>query len=246
MNRNNGISSTHQACAACKHQRKRCTDKCILAPFFPAEKVREFQAVHKVFGVSNVQKMVRNLVSDEDRKRAADSLVWEALCRQKDPVLGPYGEYRKINDELKSYQSQGQSQMLHHQLNPFVTQNGLNNGSGHKSGNGLIGWSINTNGSGGISSKMNYSGMSDNVALVDCIRAQCGPVLGSGLYGNCGSHEDLHGVEKMRHNLDANVGSILHPQQHIMNGFNQHYYLPGQISSMDAKPIEGSLWEAES
>ncbi|XP_010688578.2 LOB domain-containing protein 2 [Beta vulgaris subsp. vulgaris] len=228
MHRTNGISGTHQACAACKHQRKRCTDKCILAPFFPAEKVREFQAVHKVFGVSNVQKLVRNLLNDEDRKRATDSLVWEALCRQKDPILGPYGEYRKIYDELKSYQTQAQAQ-VHHQAGQYMAQNGHNNGSVYKSGNGLLGWSVNTNGSGGINNKVNYSGgISDNVALVDCIRAQCGPVIGSGLYGNCGSQDDLNGAEKMRQDIDASVGSVVPPQQHLMNGFSQHYYLPGE------------------
>ncbi|GAB2272664.1 LOB domain-containing protein 2 [Dionaea muscipula] len=95
MQRNNGIQGTHQACAACKHQRKKCTEKCILAPFFAADKTREFQAVHKVFGVSNVQKIIKSL-SEEDRKRAADSLVWEAFCRQKDPVLGPYAEYMNL------------------------------------------------------------------------------------------------------------------------------------------------------
>ncbi|XP_021848128.2 LOB domain-containing protein 2 [Spinacia oleracea] len=232
MHRTNGISGTHQACAACKHQRKRCTDKCILAPFFPAEKVREFQAVHKVFGVSNVQKMVRTLHNDEDRKQATDSLVWEALCRQKDPVLGPYGEYRKIYDELKSYQNQAQTQIqVHHQTGQYVAQNGHSNGSIYKTGNGLIGWSVNTNGSGGINNKMNYNGgINDNVALVDCIRAQCGPVIGSGLYGNCVSQDDMHGGEKMRQDIDVSVGSIVPQQQHIMNGFNhgQHYYIPSE------------------
>ncbi|CAA3008819.1 Hypothetical predicted protein [Olea europaea subsp. europaea] len=101
MQKANGTS----ACASCKHQRKKCTEKCILAPFFPVDKTREFQGVHKVFGVSKVTKIVMNL-EEEDRKRAVDSLIWEAFCRQKDPVLGPYGEYRRVCEELRLYQSQ--------------------------------------------------------------------------------------------------------------------------------------------
>ncbi|XVF38579.1 hypothetical protein REPUB_Repub20aG0114300 [Reevesia pubescens] len=115
----------HPACAACKHQRKKCDENCILAPYFPAEKSREFQAVHKVFGVGNATKIVRNASNEEDRKKVADSLIWEAFCRQKDPVLGPYGEYKKIYEELTLYKTKQYNQMMllhlqdhHHQPHP--------------------------------------------------------------------------------------------------------------------------------
>ncbi|XP_057453052.1 LOB domain-containing protein 2 [Lotus japonicus] len=94
-------NGTHFACAACKHQRKKCNENCILAPVFPASKTREFHAVHKVFGVSNVTKLVKIAKDEEDRRRVLDSLIWEAMCRQKDPILGPYGEYMKIYNEYK-------------------------------------------------------------------------------------------------------------------------------------------------
>ncbi|KAG2712493.1 hypothetical protein I3843_04G119800 [Carya illinoinensis] len=103
--------TTHPACAACKHQRKKCTEECVLAPYFTADRRREFQAVHMVFGVSNVTKIVKNL-REEDRKMAVDSLIWEASCRQKDPILGPYGEYRKVYDELKLCKRQYQNQVM--------------------------------------------------------------------------------------------------------------------------------------
>ncbi|XWS30028.1 hypothetical protein CRYUN_Cryun24cG0082800 [Craigia yunnanensis] len=115
-NNNNGVTATsrlHQAaCAACKHQRKKCGENCILAPYFPADKLREFEAVHKVFGVSNAAKIVRNANNEEDRKKVADSLIWEAFCWQKDPVLGPYGDYRKIYEELTLYKRQNQMMLL--------------------------------------------------------------------------------------------------------------------------------------
>ncbi|XVE86386.1 hypothetical protein DITRI_Ditri18aG0030900 [Diplodiscus trichospermus] len=102
----------HPACAACKHQRKKCDENCILAPYFPADRCREFQAVHKVFGVSNATKIVRNANGEEDRKKVADSLIWEAFCWQKDPVLGPYGDYRKIYEELNLYKRQNRMMQL--------------------------------------------------------------------------------------------------------------------------------------
>ncbi|KAM7271494.1 hypothetical protein ACFE04_030708 [Oxalis oulophora] len=107
----NGNSNVHQACASCKHQRKKCPSDCVLAPYFPADKTRDFQAVHKVFGVANVGRFLRS-VKEEERKYVAHSLIWEAYCRQKDPILGPYGEYKKIFDELKLYKTQNQNQFL--------------------------------------------------------------------------------------------------------------------------------------
>ncbi|TKY66794.1 LOB domain-containing protein 2 [Spatholobus suberectus] len=104
----------HPACAPCKHQRKKCSENCILAPYFPSNRSREFHAVHKVFGVSNITKLVKN-AKEEDRRRVVDSLIWEACCRQRDPIHGPYGEYtkvyneyKKVLDELKRFRSQNQ------------------------------------------------------------------------------------------------------------------------------------------
>ncbi|KAL8227767.1 hypothetical protein R6Q57_015351 [Mikania cordata] len=80
------------ACASCRHQRKKCTQKCMLAPFFPAEKAQDFQTVHKVFGISNVTKL----------------LIWEANCRLHDPVLGALGEFQRVCEELRFYKSRYQ------------------------------------------------------------------------------------------------------------------------------------------
>lgn len=143
-------SSSHQACASCKHQRKKCNNECILSPYFPARKTKEFQAVHKVFGVSNVQKMVRT-VREEDRTKLSDSLTWEALWRQKDPVLGSYGEYRRICEELKLYKS-----VVHNQ--PLIgwdnNQRVFNSNNNNK--NGLA---INSSGSGGFTVNNNGVGV---------------------------------------------------------------------------------------
>ncbi|XP_022140622.1 LOB domain-containing protein 2 [Momordica charantia] len=165
---NNAALQPAAACAACKHQRKKCHDTCPLAPYFPADRNREFQAVHKVFGVSNVTKMVKN-VREEDRRKAVDSLIWEAVCRQNDPVLGPYGEYRRVLEELKVCKllSQNQSQGQ----NPFAGYKpimpcfgGWNNGtnSTNNNGNGIMGININ----GGVNSSNLFNYLHDNLSAI--------------------------------------------------------------------------------
>ncbi|KAJ8747546.1 hypothetical protein K2173_013081 [Erythroxylum novogranatense] len=120
MQNNNGVGpGGHPACASCKHQRKRCGEDCMLAPYFPANRNREFQAIHKVFGVSNVTKLVKN-VKEEQRNMLVDSLIWEAMSREKDPVLGPLGDYRRLQDELAYCIKQNQS--LHNALSQLQHQ----------------------------------------------------------------------------------------------------------------------------
>ncbi|KAJ6383574.1 hypothetical protein OIU78_026962 [Salix suchowensis] len=99
----NNRVAMHQACASCKHQRKRCGEDCVLAPYFPAERMQEFQAVHKVFGVSNVIKLVKD-VNKERQKETAESLVWEATCRRNDPVLGLLWKIQEITGRIRAVQ----------------------------------------------------------------------------------------------------------------------------------------------
>lgn len=46
-------------CAACKLLRRRCAHDCVFAPYFPADEPQKFASVHKVFGASNVNKMLQ-------------------------------------------------------------------------------------------------------------------------------------------------------------------------------------------
>jgi hypothetical protein len=193
------VQGAQPACAACKHQRKKCTEVCVLAPYFPADRIKEFQAVHKFFGVSNVTKIVKNL-KEEERRYAVDSLVWEASCRLKDPVLGPYGEYRRVFDELKIYQNQNQNQ---NQVIQLPGQGGI----GYKVGPGLIGWSTGTN---GIQNKVMGIG------------------TGGILTGNTLNYIHDNGNGIVDSNMYAYPGVPL--QQNSISGFNQQYYLPGTIN----------------
>jgi len=50
-------------CAACKNQRRRCPSDCIFSPYFPANDPQRFVSVHKIYGGSNVGKMLQVYIS---------------------------------------------------------------------------------------------------------------------------------------------------------------------------------------
>ncbi|CAI9760560.1 unnamed protein product [Fraxinus pennsylvanica] len=76
------VQSPARLMAHRRHQRKNYTGKYVLTLFYLVDKTREFQAVHMVFGVSNVTKMVMNL-KEEDRKQVGDSLVWKPFAGKR-------------------------------------------------------------------------------------------------------------------------------------------------------------------
>ncbi|TVU41465.1 hypothetical protein EJB05_14984, partial [Eragrostis curvula] len=74
-------------CAACKHLRRRCVPSCAFAAYFPPDHGDQFAAVHKVFGASNVSKLLAE-VAPAERVAAVESLVYEARARLQDPAFG--------------------------------------------------------------------------------------------------------------------------------------------------------------
>ncbi|XP_068345771.1 LOB domain-containing protein 25-like [Pyrus communis] len=83
-------SYTNSPCAACKFLRRKCMPDCIFAPYFPPEEPQKFANVHKIFGASNVSKLL-NEVHPHQREDAVNSLAYEAEARMKDPVYGCVG-----------------------------------------------------------------------------------------------------------------------------------------------------------
>ena len=53
-----GTLNTITPCAACKLLRRRCAEECPFSPYFSPHEPHKFAAVHKVFGASNVSKML--------------------------------------------------------------------------------------------------------------------------------------------------------------------------------------------
>nr|AAM67184.1 unknown [Arabidopsis thaliana] len=81
---------TNSPCAACKFLRRKCTSDCVFAPYFPPEEPTKFANVHRIFGASNVSKILHE-VPPHQREDAVNSLAYEAEARLKDPVYGCVG-----------------------------------------------------------------------------------------------------------------------------------------------------------
>ncbi|THU68047.1 hypothetical protein C4D60_Mb05t31120 [Musa balbisiana] len=92
-------------CASCKLLRRRCAKDCIFAPYFPPEDPHKFAIVHKVFGASNVNKMLQEL-PDFQRADAVSSLVYEANARKRDPVYGSVGIICYLQNQISQLQMQ--------------------------------------------------------------------------------------------------------------------------------------------
>ncbi|KAK4746938.1 hypothetical protein SAY87_025975 [Trapa incisa] len=96
---------TNTPCASCKLLRRRCGKDCIFAPYFPSHELHKFAIVHKVFGASNVSKMLLELPVHQ-RPDAVSSLVYEATARVRDPVYGCVGAIWHLQNQVSQLQMQ--------------------------------------------------------------------------------------------------------------------------------------------
>ncbi|KAF0917732.1 hypothetical protein E2562_021230 [Oryza meyeriana var. granulata] len=84
---NAATCGTGSPCAACKFLRRKCQPDCVFAPYFPPDNPQKFVHVHRVFGASNVTKLLNEL-HPYQREDAVNSLAYEADMRLRDPVYG--------------------------------------------------------------------------------------------------------------------------------------------------------------
>ncbi|KAF3674651.1 LOB domain-containing protein 23 [Capsicum annuum] len=89
-------------CAACKQLRRRCPSDCIFLPYFPPNNPQRFSFVHKIYGASNVGKMLQQ-VQEHQRADVANSLYYEAYCRIKSPVHGCLGIISILRQEIDHF-----------------------------------------------------------------------------------------------------------------------------------------------
>ncbi|KAI8525584.1 hypothetical protein RHMOL_Rhmol13G0241900 [Rhododendron molle] len=108
MSDNEGLMN-RVACASCKHQRKRCQENCVMAPHFPQGLKGEFQAVHKIFGIANVTRVIKAL-DFAGQREAIRSFIWEAKAWTKHPVRGPYQEVDSLRDRIRSLEEEREQQ----------------------------------------------------------------------------------------------------------------------------------------
>lgn len=94
------MASSNAPCAACKFLRKKCTSECVFAPYFPPEDPQKFVNVHKIFGASNVSKLLMNEIAPHQREDAVSALAYEAEARIKDPVYGCVGAISVLQREI--------------------------------------------------------------------------------------------------------------------------------------------------
>ncbi|CAB4300988.1 unnamed protein product [Prunus armeniaca] len=92
-------------CAACKILRRRCAEKCVLAPYFPPTEPLKFTIAHRVFGASNIIKLLQEL-PESHRADAVSSMVYEANARIRDPVYGCTGAICQLQKHLSELQAQ--------------------------------------------------------------------------------------------------------------------------------------------
>ncbi|PQQ04574.1 hypothetical protein Pyn_24249 [Prunus yedoensis var. nudiflora] len=199
MGSGNGVElNSRHACAACRHQRKKCDDDCVMAPYFTAEKEEAFRAVHKIFGVSNTSKLLKKLEDKNHRGRAAESFIWEACTWKQDPVNGPLVEQESI--ALDQGSNNG-SDMTYGYANQNLAINGPANGSNYQPaaisqggqqalGQGRLGFGpplmpFDPTIQGGNGRPMRFQGQGRGIAGLDC--ATNSP-MGPNIYGQIRGH----------------------------------------------------------
>ncbi|KAG7030631.1 LOB domain-containing protein 13, partial [Cucurbita argyrosperma subsp. argyrosperma] len=96
--------NTITPCAACKLLRRRCGQQCPFAPYFSPHEPHKFASVHKVFGASNVSKMLKEVPKNE-RDNTANSLIYEANVRLRDPVYGCMGAISCLQHQVQALQA---------------------------------------------------------------------------------------------------------------------------------------------
>ncbi|KAJ4781213.1 LOB domain-containing protein 36 [Rhynchospora pubera] len=92
-------------CAACKFLRRKCTNGCVFAPYFPPDQPSKFANVHKIFGASNVAKLLNELPPPQ-REDAVNSLAYEADSRISNPVHGCVAYITTLQEKIKEVNEQ--------------------------------------------------------------------------------------------------------------------------------------------
>ncbi|KAM0904765.1 hypothetical protein ACQ4PT_017764 [Festuca glaucescens] len=93
-------------CGACKFLRRKCARGCVFAPYFCHEQgAAHFAAIHKVFGASNVSKLLGHLPI-ADRAEAAVTVSYEARARLRDPVYGCVAHIFALQQQVMTLQAQ--------------------------------------------------------------------------------------------------------------------------------------------
>ncbi|RLN18437.1 hypothetical protein C2845_PM02G17220 [Panicum miliaceum] len=93
-------------CGACKFLRRKCVSGCIFAPYFDSEQgAGHFAAVHKVFGASNVSKLLLQ-IPPHKRLDAVVTVCYEAQARLRDPIYGCVSHIFSLQQQVVNLQAE--------------------------------------------------------------------------------------------------------------------------------------------
>ncbi|KAL6174929.1 hypothetical protein ACLB2K_051574 [Fragaria x ananassa] len=121
-------SSYNSPCAACKFLRRKCMPGCIFAPYFPPEEPQKFANVHKIFGASNVTKLLNDLLPHQ-REDTVNSLAYEAEARVRDPVYGCVGAISFLQRQVQRLQKEldaANADLIGYACNEIIATPGVN------------------------------------------------------------------------------------------------------------------------
>ncbi|XP_074315756.1 LOB domain-containing protein 29-like [Silene latifolia] len=100
------MAGSGSPCGACKFLRRKCVRGCVFAPYFCHEQgATHFAAIHKVFGASNIAKLLGHLPVS-DRSEAAVTISYEAQARLQDPIYGCVSHIFALQQQVVSLQAQ--------------------------------------------------------------------------------------------------------------------------------------------
>ncbi|XP_014495661.1 LOB domain-containing protein 16 [Vigna radiata var. radiata] len=103
---NAASNASGSPCGACKFLRRKCAADCIFAPYFCSEQgPARFAAIHKVFGASNVSKLLLHIPA-HDRCEAVVTIAYEAQARIRDPVYGCVSHIFALQQQVACLQAQ--------------------------------------------------------------------------------------------------------------------------------------------
>ncbi|KAL8215017.1 hypothetical protein R6Q57_004466 [Mikania cordata] len=123
------MTGSGSPCGACKFLRRKCVKGCVFAPYFCHEQgATQFAAIHRVFGASNVSKLLAHLPVS-DRSEAAATIAYEAQARLQDPIYGCVSHIFALQQQVVSLQSQLVSlreQAAQRQLNVPICSDNIN------------------------------------------------------------------------------------------------------------------------
>ncbi|KAG6414355.1 hypothetical protein SASPL_127075 [Salvia splendens] len=100
------VPAPNAPCGACKFLRRKCISGCIFAPHFGSDQgAARFAAVHKVFGASNVSKLLLHIPPNR-RHDAVVTISYEAQARLSDPVYGCVSTIIALQQQVASLQAE--------------------------------------------------------------------------------------------------------------------------------------------